>query len=167
MATPQQKWSYYYLIFIYNLIVFIPKLSDSMTLCEYYSNLGIYKPECFPMSLTNNNIEEEVEDETPHYPQPQQSTVFQFSFHRLPSIYTESEQYKSSENEVQAVFPEYEEFGLCRGFFHSCYESDKCESGTICSQMQTTKQCCTDPGHGCPSPTELGFNCKKINPTSW
>uniref|UniRef100_A0AC35EWE1 WAP domain-containing protein n=1 Tax=Panagrolaimus sp. PS1159 TaxID=55785 RepID=A0AC35EWE1_9BILA len=176
-----------------------------MTLCEYYSNIGIYKPECHPLYLNTNNIyDEQGEDESLQYPQQQQqsfqynfnepersaeqSSPFQFSFHHLPSIqfdnnryksaensyykstesrYTSAEnRYKSSENAI-TILPDYEEYSLCKGFYHMCYESDKCESGTICSQLRTTKQCCTAPGNQCPSPTELGFNCRKINPTSW
>lgn len=220
MVIPQQKWSFS-VILVYNLFAFIPEITDSMTLCEYYSNLGIYKPECHPVYLTHNNVEEDEES----YPQYQQQTSFDspfqfnsheqqqlspfhFSFHRTPSHhfgenqhqfalnqyksaenrhnsgedkYRSSEsQYKSSENQYKAsehryksaeneveVLPEYEEYGLCTRFFHMCYDSDKCESGTICSQLSTTKQCCTDPRSTCPTPTELGFNCRKINPTSW
>uniref|UniRef100_A0AC34F4T6 Uncharacterized protein n=1 Tax=Panagrolaimus sp. ES5 TaxID=591445 RepID=A0AC34F4T6_9BILA len=205
MVIPQQKWSFS-VIFIYNLFVFIPETSNSMTLCEYYSNLGIYKPECHPLYLSHNSIDEEVENEEDEsqsqYPQQQQSSMsqynynfqqqqqqgaqssspFQFSFRHLPSIQFDKSRYrpssenryksavvryKSAENEVENILPDYEEYGLCTGFFHMCYESDKCESGTICSQLRTTKQCCTAPGSQCPSPTELGFNCRKINPTSW
>uniref|UniRef100_A0A7E4VMB5 WAP domain-containing protein n=1 Tax=Panagrellus redivivus TaxID=6233 RepID=A0A7E4VMB5_PANRE len=62
---------------------------------------------------------------------------------------------------------EFPDIGLCQGYFQGCFPDRDCESGIACAQMRTNRKCCTAPDTRCPTPTELGYTCRKFNPTNW
>ncbi|KAE9550810.1 hypothetical protein FO519_005982 [Halicephalobus sp. NKZ332] len=138
MAIPRRRSCF--LLFFFHFIL----ESESMTMCEYYDALGVYKPECHTQDLGetetfehNNQVEDHFEAENP------------YQIHN------------------PFVIPKFPEHHLCTGFFHGCFDSSECESGTMCSQTFSSKTCCTAPNSQCPNPSELGFNCRKHNPTNW